>query len=373
MRNRPRGQIVLAAIISATSLLLTAPLRAQENDLPTYTVLDCRAGCVKVTDPALLDHHATFPEFEALLAQRGIEAEAYVELRYTVTAEGTVKDPVVEKLIGPDDFARYAVAAVKDWRYQPATANGVPVPRPNWGTVIIYRFSPKDTAARAEVFQAYARARSLLKDGRYDEAKAVLLPILALPRLNFYERSMISFALALNETALNDYLAAREYIADATIQKAGFVDAHAKADAIRMRIRLDSATGQLGDALAWFEILKQMADTPADDPEAKLVAQIKERLADPKPFAIGARIPPSGYNDSWDHILLRRNFAFGYITGNVDHFELRCDQQQIVSKISEKAEWQVPAGWSNCELSVFGAPGATFRVYEDNGSGEAKK
>jgi TonB family protein len=376
MRNRWRDRSVFAAVAAlATPLLFAASLHAQENDLPTYTVLGCGSHCVNVKGPIVIgEHRAAFPMEEVLQARDATDAEAYVEIRFTVAADGTVQDPVVAKLIGPQIFAQSAVRAIKDWRYQPATANGVAVPSRNLHAAFIYMYGEEGVAAaRDDVYYAYGKAHRLVDAGKYDEADAVLAPVLALPRLNFYERAMVSFQLAISELAQKDFLAAREHIEDATIQEAKFMDPRAKESAIRLRIGLDGLTGQFGDALAWFEILKATVALPADDPEAKLVAKIRARLADSRPLIVSGRIPPANHDDSWDHTLLRRNFAFSNITGKVDQFALRCDQQQIASRISEKAEWHVPADWSDCELSVYGDPGASFEVLEDDEANGAKK
>jgi TonB family protein len=55
---------------------------------------------------------------------KGVEAD--VILRITISVNGDVAD--VEVLSGDEPFASAAVAAVKTWRYRPATVDGVAVP-----------------------------------------------------------------------------------------------------------------------------------------------------------------------------------------------------------------------------------------------------
>ncbi len=355
-----------AALICAGLVLVWLPARAQDSDYPAYTILKCETGCSKRTGPTPDGTHGGYfpgPELHAFDQYR---SEAFVLIRYTITAEGTVKDPVVERLIGPQDFAKGSLEAVEGWRYHPATVDGKPVATYNWHTEMTYMFDPVQRGARDKVYDAYQKARDLLEQGKVDDAKVVLLPILSLDRLNFYERSMVSYLLAVIDIRQKDYITARELIEDATLQGGRFLSRQAQVAAMRLRIEIDGLTGQFGDALEWLEKLKARTDLAADDPEIKLIDKINARLADPQPIAVMGRIPVAGYLDIWTHTLLRRNFAFPQVEGKIERFELRCDQQEIESAISDKAEWHVPKSWSNCQLEVFGAPGASFRLFEAN-------
>jgi protein TonB len=67
------------------------------------------------------------PEYPPRAKQQGIEG--WVDLEFTITSVGTVQDPVV---IGSNPsfvFDRAAIQAVRKWRYNPKTENGVVVAR----------------------------------------------------------------------------------------------------------------------------------------------------------------------------------------------------------------------------------------------------
>ena len=358
-RTAALGAFCIAALLTAS----ICSLRADETDTPTITLLQCEASCGKWTDPKLIEHPSSFPTREEIQPPQ-FSAEALVTIRFTVTADGHVKDPVVERLIGPKNFAEHTLNSIKDWNFQPATLNGVAVARPNWEINLMYMFNPPELGARDRVYTALKKARTLMEDQKFADSEAVLLPLLELDRLNFYERAMTSYFLALNESQLNKYATAREYIEDATIAQGRYLSKDSREFAMRVRIRLDAAIGQYGDALKWFSILSQSATVTTDDRDAKLIADLRAQLAGSDPIGVSGRIPKAGSSQPWRHDLLRRNFRFAQIGGKVDRFELRCDQQQIESAVSEKAEWHVPKSWSNCVLEVFGEPGATFQVAE---------
>jgi len=360
-----RFALLCGAWTAVSGLAVAQEAGIQEADLPSMQVLQCQTACGKWTDPKPIGvHHGHFPSAEEHAAESH-RSDAFVLIRFTITAEGKVENPVVERRVGPQDFADQSLEAVKDWRYEPATANGVPVARYNWYAKINYQ-SSSGQGARNTVYDACRTARELIGKGKYAEANAVLIPILSLERLNFYERSMVSLLLAVNDMGLKDYLSAQERIEDATIFDGWFLPKAAFVEAIRLQIQIDTMMRQYSDALDRFELLKKRTDITKGDHEAALIDKINVALADPSPILVIGRIPPVGYLSLWHHALLRRNFTFPRVDGKLERFELSCDQQKIESAITAKAEWHVPKNWSNCGLNVYGSPGATFVVAETN-------
>lgn len=69
------------------------------------------------------------PEFPAEAAARG--QHGVVEVAFTVTSAGTVANTSIVESTPPGVFDRAALQALREWRYEPRTENGVPV---NWNT-----------------------------------------------------------------------------------------------------------------------------------------------------------------------------------------------------------------------------------------------
>jgi periplasmic protein TonB len=65
------------------------------------------------------------PQYPARAMQRGIEG--WVQLRFTVTSAGTVKDVEVEKAEPANYFEQAAVNAVSRYKYKPSVVGGKPV------------------------------------------------------------------------------------------------------------------------------------------------------------------------------------------------------------------------------------------------------
>jgi TonB family protein len=68
--------------------------------------------------------HREPPDYPPLARKRGLQGNAVIKM--VVTETGSVRDAKVEDATHPD-FAEAALAAVKSWRFQPATRNGDPV------------------------------------------------------------------------------------------------------------------------------------------------------------------------------------------------------------------------------------------------------
>jgi protein TonB len=67
------------------------------------------------------------PEYPPRAKQQGIEG--WVEIQFTISPVGTVQDPVVIASKPPYVFDRAALRAVRKWRYNPKTEDGVAVAR----------------------------------------------------------------------------------------------------------------------------------------------------------------------------------------------------------------------------------------------------
>jgi len=68
------------------------------------------------------------PQYPMRAAERGIEG--WVEVRFTVSRAGTVKDPEVTAANPRSVFDDAALQAIRKWKYQPKVVNGAPVERP---------------------------------------------------------------------------------------------------------------------------------------------------------------------------------------------------------------------------------------------------
>jgi protein TonB len=76
-----------------------------------------------VVAPAQLTRRVA-PDYPQAAVRQGIEG--FAEVRFTVTAKGTVSDVSIVESTPPDIFDRAAIDAVRRWRYEPRTVDGQP-------------------------------------------------------------------------------------------------------------------------------------------------------------------------------------------------------------------------------------------------------
>ena len=69
--------------------------------------------------------YAPDPEFPELAREQDLAG--YVDLEFTVNADGSVADVTVLKAKPVGVFEKSSVAAVSQWRYRPLARDGVPV------------------------------------------------------------------------------------------------------------------------------------------------------------------------------------------------------------------------------------------------------
>ncbi len=67
------------------------------------------------------------PQYPLRAAERGIEG--WVEVQFTISRTGTVKDPFVLNAQPKNIFNRAALRAIRKWKYNPKIENGVAVER----------------------------------------------------------------------------------------------------------------------------------------------------------------------------------------------------------------------------------------------------
>jgi protein TonB len=71
------------------------------------------------------------------------EIEGWVQVQFTIAANGSVKDAFVVAADPPSTFDAAALAAIARWRYQPRVEGGVPVERVGLQTVIRFALSDR--------------------------------------------------------------------------------------------------------------------------------------------------------------------------------------------------------------------------------------
>jgi protein TonB len=76
------------------------------------------------------------PIYPQRASQRGIEG--WVEVEFTITSAGTVKNPRISAFEPSSVFNRAALKAIRKWKYNPKVEDGKAVERP--GVKVVLKF-----------------------------------------------------------------------------------------------------------------------------------------------------------------------------------------------------------------------------------------
>jgi periplasmic protein TonB len=105
-------------------------------------VVDARGAMSRMTMTAGSDRDVIplvriNPDYPPRALSRGLEG--WVQVQFTITATGTVKDPVVVDAMPRNIFDDAALKAIARWRYNPKVENGVAVERVGVQTRIVFQ------------------------------------------------------------------------------------------------------------------------------------------------------------------------------------------------------------------------------------------
>jgi TonB family protein len=100
---------------------LATPSQAMATPIPRRP--GSAAAPPDTQEPRLIQHVAADYPQEA--ARKGVEGS--VDVSFTISPQGKVSDVIVTSAVPSDIFNRAAIAAVRRWKYEPKTVNGVPV------------------------------------------------------------------------------------------------------------------------------------------------------------------------------------------------------------------------------------------------------
>jgi protein TonB len=122
---------------------LTFSAGGVDNNIARLTpIVDARAAISRMTLTAGSDRDViplvrVNPDYPPRAATRG--QEGWVQVRFTITATGTVKDAIVVDAMPPNVFDDAALKAIVRWRYNPKVENGVAVERVGVQTKIVFQ------------------------------------------------------------------------------------------------------------------------------------------------------------------------------------------------------------------------------------------
>ena len=131
---------------------------------------------------------------------------------------------------------------------------------------------------------------------------------------------------------------------------------------LQRSVLLSAELGYYADALRIFEDLtsfeEQQERIQATQP---IIETIKEQIASNKHISIDMEIDD---RELLFHTLVRNQFAFDSIKGDLDSVEVRCQSHREKFTVAEDHIWTIPESWGECRVMVKGDEGTSFELIE---------
>lgn len=340
----------IATLFAVSVLLCAAALGAQTEESVAEEVVTFEpANRVQTVNPK-------FPYSRQVAGREG-----WVRLNYMIDATGKPYDLVVAESSDDTRFEAAAIAAVEQFRYEPAVLNGQPI---DSGTSLMITFAlsggkPGATDKFVRRYSAFERA--LKKD---DRSKADdLLAKLVDRRQNLYEEAYMQLAKYRYAQKWGNEWDEYQALARATAMDGdrGFLPDDALFVMTQLTLELELKLNYLARALGTISRLRKMSD----DAEHHAIwtgieAQIDTIKNEGKPFSNRHVV---GSSNSTVYKLLHSSFSLAPVgDGELSELRLHCDKGSVGFGFDPEIRYEVNRKWQNCGLIVIGTPGTEIMV-----------
>jgi TonB family protein len=292
-------------------------------------------------------------------------AEGWVQLSFVVDENGDVQNPIVEDSGGHKSFERAAMSAVKRWQYEPAIKNGKPTEICNQKIMLDFTLAGNEGASRKFIKQ-YKIAEELVQNNDLTGAEAAIDSLHKMDNLNRYENAWLWNVDAIYSGKIENHkrqlISIKRLISSSRMhEKNVFNDAHMGVMHQRLAV-LQVMLAHYADAHDTIEKIKELPEGEQLLAQiTNLTAHVEEVASSGKNIAVSIELDQES---AYFHKLLRNNFAFANINGELNKVEVWCDSKREVFTVAEDHIWKIPESWGQCRVLVSGEKNTQFELIE---------
>ncbi len=288
-----------------------------------------------------------------------------VELEFMVNKKGRAYDVIVTKST-ERDFEKSAIAAVKRYRYEPATLNGEPV---DSRKSVNIRFSMRAwvNAVGGKFANVYKSTERLLNEKKsLDEIefnlkrlrRSEFITIYALAHYYFLEtRFAMRFQTKQDQLRSIQKLLLVESRLGSDVK---FLDENSRSFILQNELQLLIQLGRYGEAHKKYQTLKKEMPKSAIAFEDSM-NQVYEILNTGTPFASEIRLFDRGRELIQ---LTKGKFVIDNVNGEIKDLKLRCDTRLETLNFGDGLEYSIPKSWGECNLEFIGIPETTAKLIQ---------
>jgi hypothetical protein len=130
------------------------------------------------------------------------------------------------------------------------------------------------------------------------------------------------------------------------------------------KLQLELNLEKISDALKTSNNLVLFSNNSENHPAyQKIKIQLESLIKSDKPLLVAGTIAEREF---WQHKLLRHQFSFIDIQGDLTKIDLRCRNKRHVYTVNNRSTWNIPQSWQDCSVYVYGEDNASFTLVQSN-------
>ena len=337
----------LVTLATAAVLLTTANAQAPEGTSSTEAV------AVEVFNaPQGIDLKP--PEYP--IGERFDENEGWVTMNFMVDPSGKPYEISVADSTGNKRFEEIAVKTASEWRFQPATLNGLPIDAGHQ-VKVTFRLTDGVDGARGDFVRAYRKAVRAIeaKDRAAADEALAKLKITNLYEDAFANIARFSYARewldkAHQLGALQRAIAheqSESYLPKATFRKALVA-------MLQLQVEMQDYAGFLD---TWETAQKSGVPSETLAYWEPTIAKVKALRSDDRAYAVNAAF---GDATSWHYKLYKKHFRMEVKSGRLAEIKLRCEKRYVFFRFDPTLQYAINERFGSCEMEAIGDPGTQF-------------
>jgi len=340
------------------------------------------------------------PKYPVKEAKAG--RDGWVVMSFIVEPNGSTSNVLIEDSSGSREFENEASKALKKWTFQPASENGKAIQQCKNTVQLDFRMKLEDRGITKKFYRLYKRFNKALEEKNQKDI-SVLYPKIKRFKLNTHLESVYKFSiLAKYEEHKNNKPAQLNYLdrvlmfsgsnsyfkrlrGEEMVSSVGFkmkagqgkektkAELQNKTDDTKeqmfyatyhSKLILELGLNKVSAALNSIEHLLLLGNNKKQHPSyLKQKQQLEKFIQGDTPIATLGNI---GEKEFWQHRLLRNQFSFIDIEGQLTKIDLRCSNKRHVYTINDKSTWTIPPNWQGCSVYVYGDDNSAFTLVEEN-------
>jgi len=287
--------------------------------------------------------------------------EGWAKVSFVIEKDGSVSNVLVNETSGSTEFAKASRIAVAKWKYKPAFDNGKPVQQCVNSVQMDFRMNRDDgeKGVRSKFLSKYKAAKKSLENKDYDNAKLLLTKMSSYKQRHLSENNYLHFLWAKYQKALGDQ--ERELFHLRQIALNTLPDT-LKLSVLNSKFVSELSQSQFSDAHStYLKLAKLSIAEPYMESYKRLVGKVDDIIGGDGNIIIAANIKS---RDFWSYKLVRNEFSFVNIEGELDTLDIRCANKRHVFTVEKDNIWKIPKAWKHCRIYVYGDEDTQFSLVE---------